>query len=73
MATPLVVIALMGDDNTRWRSVFIVVGHFMIPYALLLSRDLKRNQARLRVIATWLLLARLAGPFLQGAPLDLMA
>jgi hypothetical protein len=29
----------------------------MLPYALLLSRDLKRNMGKLRVIATWISVA----------------
>ena len=56
------------DNSWRWLSVFIVVGHFIIPYTLLLSRDLKRSQARLRVIAIWLLFARLADYYWHVAP-----
>ena len=59
---------------TRWAngwqivSVFVVVGHFMIPYALLLSRDLKRNAGKLRIIATWVVCARLADYYWHVAP-----
>jgi hypothetical protein len=48
------------QNTWKFLSIFIVVGHFMVPYALLLSRDLKRNYGKLRIIATWLLLARVA-------------
>ena len=48
------------ENTWKFLSIFIVVGHFMVPYALLLSRDLKRNYNKLRIIATWLLCARLA-------------
>ena len=48
------------ENTWKFLSIFIVVGHFMVPYALLLSRDLKRNYGKLRIIATWLLFARLA-------------
>ena len=39
-----------------------------MPYALLLSRDLKRNMGKLRVIATWILCARLADYYWHVAP-----
>ncbi len=56
------------DNSWRWLSVFIVVGHFIVPYTLLLSRDLKRNMFQLRVIATWLLCARWADYYWHVAP-----
>ncbi len=56
------------DNSWKWLSVFIVVGHFMIPYALLLSRDLKRNMGKLRVIATWILFARFFDYYWHVAP-----
>jgi hypothetical protein len=56
------------DNSWRYLSVFIVVGHFILPYALLLSRDLKRNMGKLRVIATWILFARLADYYWHVAP-----
>lgn len=56
------------ENTWKFLSIFIVVGHFMVPYALLLSRDLKRNYGKLRVIATWLLFARLAEYFWHVAP-----
>jgi hypothetical protein len=56
------------ENTWKFLSIFIVVGHFIVPYALLLSRDLKRNTRRLRVIATWLLCARVAEYFWHVAP-----
>ena len=56
------------DTTWKFLSIFIVVGHFMVPYALLLSRDLKRSTMRLRIIATWLLVSRLAEYFWHVAP-----
>ena len=41
------------ENSWKFLSIFIVVGHFMVPYALLLSRDLKRNYRKLQVIAAW--------------------
>jgi hypothetical protein len=56
------------ENTWKFLSIFIVVGHFMVPYALLLSRDLKRNYKRLRFIATWLLCARVTEYFWHIAP-----
>jgi len=56
------------ESNWKYLSVFIVVGHFILPYALLLSRDLKRNSAKLKVIAIWIIAARLADYYWHVAP-----
>jgi hypothetical protein len=56
------------ENSYKYLSIFIVVGHFIVPYALLLSRDLKKNSGKLRVIATWILLARLADYYWHVAP-----
>ncbi|MEO7157691.1 MAG: hypothetical protein ABI039_09025 [Vicinamibacterales bacterium] len=56
------------DNSWRYLSVFIIVGHFILPYALLLSRDIKRNMGQLRIIATWILLARVADYYWHVAP-----
>ena len=56
------------DNSWKYLSIFIVVGHFIVPYALLLSRDLKRNMGKLRVIATWILVARVADYYWHMAP-----
>jgi hypothetical protein len=36
--------------------IFLAVGHFAVPFALLLSRDLKRDARKLAWVAGWLLL-----------------
>lgn len=56
--------------ETSWRylSAFIIVGHFIVPYALLLSRDLKKNAGKLRIVATWIVCARLADYYWHIAP-----
>jgi uncharacterized membrane protein YidH (DUF202 family) len=56
------------ENSWKYLSIFIVVGHFMVPYALLLSRDLKRNSRKLQIIATWILAARLADYWWHVAP-----
>jgi len=56
------------ENSYKYLSTFIVVGHFMVPYALLLSRDLKRNAGKLRIIATWILISRLADYYWHIVP-----
>ena len=56
------------ENSWKYLSIFIVVGHFMVPYALLLSRDLKRNYAKLQIIAAWILFARIADYWWHVAP-----
>jgi hypothetical protein len=56
------------ENSWKYLSIFIIVGHFIVPYALLLSRDLKKNSGKLRVIATWILLARVADYYWHVAP-----
>ena len=56
--------------ETSWRylSAFIIIGHFIVPYALLLSRDLKKNAGKLKVIAIWIIFARIADYYWHVAP-----
>jgi hypothetical protein len=51
---PFYIVRLKGD----WAAigVFLIVGHFVIPFFTLLSRSLKRNRARLALVAFWILL-----------------
>ena len=56
------------DSGYQYVSIFMIVGHFAVPYALLLSRDIKRSFSRLRIIATWLLFARLVDYYWHVAP-----
>ena len=56
------------ENSYKYLSIFIIVGHFIVPYALLLSRDLKKNSGKLRVIATWILFARVADYYWHVAP-----
>jgi hypothetical protein len=59
---------------TRWEggwqfvSGFIILLHFALPYALLLSRDVKRDSRRLRLIAIWILAARVVDYYWHVAP-----
>jgi hypothetical protein len=56
------------DGGFQYISIFMILGHFAVPYALLLSRDLKRNFQRLRLIAMWILFARVVDYFWHVAP-----
>ena len=56
------------ENSYKYLSVFIIVGHFIVPYALLLSRDLKKNIGKLRIIATWILVARVADYYWHVVP-----
>jgi hypothetical protein len=54
---PFFVVRMKGD----WAPVGIalILGHFVAPFALLLSRDLKRSPRRLSLVAAWALLMNL--------------
>ena len=52
----------------EWLGVGLIVLHFAAPYALLLSRDVKRDVTRLRAIAAWLVLVRILDYFWYISP-----
>lgn len=56
------------DGGWQYVSVFIIVLHFALPYALLLSRDLKRNARKLQVIAMWIVATRVVEYYWHVAP-----
>jgi len=56
------------EDGYQWLSAFIIVGHFVLPYSLLLSRDTKRDWKRLRLVALWILAARVVDYYWHVAP-----
>jgi hypothetical protein len=58
---PFYIVRMRGE----WAAVGIalIVGHFFVPFALLLSRDLKRNPTRLSMVAGWALLMNLLDVF----------
>jgi hypothetical protein len=51
-----------------WIAILIVLFHFTVPFALLLSRDLKRNGRLLAMVALSLMLMRLVELFWQVEP-----
>jgi len=56
--------------QTTWKSVslLIVVFHFAVPFAFLLSRDLKRNASKLAAVAAGLFFMRWADLYWMTAP-----
>jgi hypothetical protein len=56
------------EGGWQYVSIFIIVLQFVVPYALLLSRDLKRSRTRLRIIATWIVLVRVVEYYWHVAP-----
>jgi hypothetical protein len=52
----------------RWVGLLLVIAHFVLPFGLLLSRDLKRRPGRLVWIAGLLLVARLVDIYWLTAP-----
>lgn len=55
-------------EGYGWASVLLVVLHFVVPFLLLLSRDLKRNARRLAAVAGMLLLLRWLDVYWLVAP-----
>ena len=56
--------------NHGWQYValFLIVFHFAVPWLLLLSRDRKRNPARLVWVAAWILFMRYTDLFMLVTP-----
>ena len=52
----------------EWVAIFLVVFHFIAPWLLLLSRNLKRTPHRLVVLALWLLVAKFVDYYMMIAP-----
>jgi hypothetical protein len=56
------------NNGYQWLGVGLIVLHFVVPYALLLSRDVKRDTNRLRLIAAWLVFIRIIDYYWYVAP-----
>jgi hypothetical protein len=56
------------EHGWQWVSLFILVLHFILPYSLLLSRNLKRSPKQLRMIAIWIICVRLVDYYWHVAP-----
>jgi hypothetical protein len=56
------------SNGYQWLGVALILLHFAIPYAILLSRDVKRDTRRLRWVAAWLVFIRIIDYFWYVAP-----
>ncbi len=56
------------EGGWKWLSITLVLGHFALPFALLLSRDLKRNARRLGRVTILLLVMRWLDLYWFAAP-----
>ena len=52
----------------QYVAIFLVLFHFIAPWLLLLSRNLKRTPHRLVIIACWILFVRFADIFMLVSP-----
>jgi hypothetical protein len=52
----------------QWLALGIVIGHFFLPFLLLLSRDLKRNRKALMAVAGGILLMRFVDTYWRLVP-----
>jgi len=59
--TPFYIVRMKG----QWAGVgiFLILGHFVVPFAILLMRDIKRKPVRLSLVAGWALLMNLLDVF----------
>ena len=56
------------EGGWKWLSILLAVGHFALPFFLLLSRDLKRDARKLAWVALILLAMRWVDLYWQAAP-----
>jgi hypothetical protein len=56
------------QNGYQYVTIALIVLHFVVPYVILLSRDVKRDTTRLRVVAAWLIVMRFVDHYWQVAP-----
>ena len=56
------------SNGWQYLALFLVIFQFAVPFALLLSRDLKRTPERLVRLAVWLMIVRLIDTFMLVSP-----
>lgn len=57
-----------SQGGYQYVTMILILLHFAVPYALLLSRDVKRDVTRLRLVAAWLIVMRIVDYYWQVAP-----
>jgi hypothetical protein len=56
------------EGGWKWLTIALAIGHFALPFVLLLSRDLKRDAPKLARVALLLLVMRWLDIYWQAAP-----
>jgi uncharacterized membrane protein YpjA len=64
----LIIWSARMQGGYQWVGVGLIFLHFAVPYALLLSRDLKRDVNRLKLVAGWLVFIRILDYFWYVSP-----
>ena len=59
---------LRFNDTWRWVATFVLIFHFFVPFAILLSRWVKRKRNALVGVAIWMILMRFVDLFLIVVP-----
>jgi len=57
-----------NQGGYQYITIVLVVLHFIVPYSILLSRDIKRDKTRLRIVALWLIFMRVVDYYWTIAP-----
>lgn len=57
-----------SQGGYEYITIALIVLHFAVPYAILLSRDIKREITKLRVVALWLIFMRVVDYYWTIAP-----
>jgi hypothetical protein len=64
--TPWYVLRLQGD--WRWVAIFLMLGHFVVPFVVLLSRRAKRSWLVMGLVAGWVLVLHYVDLYWQVMP-----
>jgi hypothetical protein len=57
-----------NTEGWRWVSIFIVIGHFIAPFVLLLSQPRKKNPAVIGLVCLWILFMHLVDIYWNVIP-----
>lgn len=59
---------IRNTEGWRWVSIFVVVGHFIAPFVLLLSQPRKKNPAVIGMVCLWILFMHLVDMYWNIVP-----
>jgi hypothetical protein len=57
-----------NTEAWRWVSIFIVIGHFIAPFALLLSQDRKKKPVTISLVCAWVIFMHLVDMYWNVIP-----